>query len=132
MRVYDYGEPCNDWLNLSGTRVNVPTKRISNNIVVGAVSLSHADSEDLIEKTNREGFVENAAFRQFHDATLFAVRQIELERNVDKDRIRRAYAKGKQKEPVLKIFLCSARKLNSGNWTANSVGTSTVSNRSFD
>lgn len=105
VRVYDYGEPGNDWLNLSGTRVNVPAKRISNNIVIGAVSLSHDQSEDLVEKTNREGFVENAAYRQFCKAVLFAVRQVEAERNQDKDRIRRAYAKGTQKEPVLEDLL---------------------------
>ncbi len=101
VRVYDYGEPGTDWLNLSGTRVNVPTKRVSNNIVIGAVSLTHATSEDLVEKTNREGFVENTAYRQLCKATLFAVRQIEAERNEDKERIRKAYAKAQQKEPVV-------------------------------
>ena len=101
VRVYDYGEPGNDWLNLSLERVNAPTKRISNNIVIGAASLTHDQSEDLIEKTNREGFVENAAFQHFRSAVVFAVRQIEAERNKDKERIRTAYARGRQKEPVL-------------------------------
>ncbi len=107
IRVYDYGERGNDWLNLGGRRVNIPTQRISNNIVVGAVSLDLAKSLDLernrglIEKTNREGFVENHAFNVFWNAVFFAVTQIEEERNIDKTRIRKAYSSKKLKEPVL-------------------------------
>ncbi len=41
MRVLDYGEPGNDWLDMSGRRVNFPTKRISNNIILAAVYLNH-------------------------------------------------------------------------------------------
>jgi len=101
IRVYDYGERGNDWLNLGGERVNVPTRRISNNLVIGAVSLDIEGSAGLIEKTNREGFVDGAVFRAFKDAVDFAVTQIEAERNKDKKRIRNAYSSNKVKEPVL-------------------------------
>ena len=101
IRVYDYGEPGNDWLNLGGRRVNVPTRRISNNLVIGAVSLNLEKSPGLIEKTNREGFVDNGAFRAFQQAVVFAVQQIETERNKDKKRIRDAYTSKKLREPVL-------------------------------
>lgn len=107
IRVYDYGEPGNDWLNLGMRRVNVPAQRISNNLVLGAVSLDLGRSVDLkenrglIEKTNREGFVENDAFRDFRDAVCVAISQIEHERNKDKERIRQSYASRKLKEPVL-------------------------------
>jgi signal transduction histidine kinase len=101
IRVYDYGELGNDWLDLGGRRVNVPTRRISNNLVIGAVSLDLAKSSGLIEKTNREGFVDNAAFRAFRAAVDFAVTQIETERNKDKRRIRNAYSSNRIKEPVL-------------------------------
>lgn len=100
IRVYDYGEPSNDWLGLGTRRVNIPARRISNNIVLGAVSLELEKSKDLVEKTNREGFVENEAYRVFRNAVLFAVAQIEAERNIDKTRIRAAYGT-KPKEPVL-------------------------------
>jgi len=107
IRVYDYGEPGNDWLNLGGRRVNIPARRISNNLVVGAVELDLIRSLDieknigLIEKTNREGFVDNPAFRQFRDAVSFAVAQIETERNFDKAHIRNVYSSKKLREPVL-------------------------------
>ena len=34
-------------------------KKLSNNILLGSVSINRKDSSDLIEKTNREGFIEN-------------------------------------------------------------------------
>ncbi|MFZ5451473.1 MAG: ATP-binding protein [Thermodesulfobacteriota bacterium] len=100
IRVYDYGEAGNDWLDLGGRRVNVPTRRISNNLVIGAVSLHLADSPGLVEKTNREGFVDNKAFRAFREAVTAAVNHIVTERNKDKTRIRNAYSK-RVREPVL-------------------------------
>lgn len=107
IRVYDYGERGNDWLDLGGRRVNVPTKRLSNNLLVGAVSLDIKKSVDLkfnrglIEKTNREGFVENGDYEAFRDAVVYAIQSIEVERNMDKRRIRNAYSDSKLREPVL-------------------------------
>lgn len=111
VRVYDYGQPENDWLDLGGRRVNLPTKRVSNNLVIGAVSLSLERSQDLIEKTNREGFIENRAYQLFRDAVLFAVTQIEQERKIDKLRIRSAYHKGRKKEPVLEDLALLREKI---------------------
>jgi signal transduction histidine kinase len=107
IRVYDYGERGNDWLGLGGRRVNVPTKRLSNNLIVGAVFLDIRKSVDLklnrglIEKTNREGFVENSDYEAFRDAIVYAIQSTEVERNMDKRRIRNAYSDTKLREPVL-------------------------------
>jgi signal transduction histidine kinase len=107
IRVYDYGERGNDWLGLGGRRVNVPTKRLSNNLLIGEASLDITRSIDLrrnrglIEKTNREGFVENADFKVFRDAVVYALQQVEVERNLDKRRIRNAYRSSAPREPVL-------------------------------
>jgi signal transduction histidine kinase len=100
VRVYDFGEPGNDWLGLDLRRVNIPTRRISRNVVLGAVSLNAASSTDLIEKTNREGFIENGAYDAFQQAVLFAIAQIETERTIDKIRLRQQYSRQKQSEPV--------------------------------
>lgn len=101
VRVFDYGELHDDWLGLGTKRVNVPAKRVSNNILLGAVELDGASSRGLVEKTNREGFIENDEFRLFRDLVDFALTQIVAERNFDKDRIRRGYSSSKLKEPVL-------------------------------
>ncbi len=100
VRVFDFGEPGNDWLELGGRRVNVPAKRIGNNQIIGAVNIASSESGDLIEKTNREGFVENEAYSEFRRAIAFAVKQAEAERNRDKKTIRTQYSRSKKKEPV--------------------------------
>ena len=92
MRVYNYGEREDDWLDLSSRRVNVPSSRLSNNIVTGAFFIDLEKSGDLIEKTNREGFVENEAYRSFRDAVMRTVDLVTNERNKDKLRIRNSYS----------------------------------------
>ena len=89
IRVYNYGELGDDWLGLDLRRVNVPTRRISRNIILGAVHLSLKDSPGLVEKTNREGFVENDACVQLRRIVLGALAALEEERQFDKERIRR-------------------------------------------
>ncbi len=88
IRVYNYGERGDDWLGLDLRRVNIPTRRISRNIILGAVHLSIESSVELIEKTNREGFVENDACERLHDIVLGALGALEEERQIDKERIR--------------------------------------------
>lgn len=102
VRVYDFGEPGNDWLNLGKSRYDDPSASISNNQVIGAIRLNQdiAGASSLIEKTNREGFVDNDAYDAFRSAVLFAVKQAAAERKKDKDHIRLAYSKTK-KVPVL-------------------------------
>lgn len=101
IRVYDYGEPRNDWLNLDIMRVNQPGETISNNIVIGAVYLDRKLSTDLIEKTNREGFVENEAYLKFVSAIRFTIDKILTQRNMDKEKVRKFYSPTSPKEPVV-------------------------------
>jgi signal transduction histidine kinase len=96
VRVYNYGERAagDDWLGLDQRRVNIPTRRLSNNIVIGTVELSLEQSGKaeigLIEKTNREGFVENVAFIKLKAIVLGALIEFENLRQQDKERIRRS------------------------------------------
>ena len=79
IRVYNYGEQGDDWLGLDLRRVNSPTRRISRNIILGAVHLSLQSSGDLLEKTNREGFVENDACMRLRHIVLGALGALEEE-----------------------------------------------------
>jgi signal transduction histidine kinase len=101
MRVMDYGETGNDWLDLGGRRVNLPTKRISNNIILAAVYLDRKNSSDLVEKANREGFVENEAYETLFHAIRFAIDRIESLRKTDKDLLRKFYGTKAATEPVI-------------------------------
>ena len=89
IRVYNYGELGDDWLGLDLRRVNVPSRRISRNIILGAIHLSMKESTGLLEKTSREGFVENEPCRQLRRIVLGALAALETERQSDKERIRR-------------------------------------------
>jgi len=89
IRVYNYGETGDDWLGLDLRRVNVPTRRISRNIILGAIHLRLNESTSLIEKTNREGFVENEPCGELRRIVLGALAALESERQLDKNRIRK-------------------------------------------
>lgn len=101
IRINEYGEKGNDWLNLDIRRVNVPAKRISNNLILGVIELKGEQSTALIEKTNREGFIENEAFYDFCSALLYTLDLIETLRKIDKDTIRAKYNPTEKQEPVL-------------------------------
>ena len=92
IRVYNYGEKEDDWLGLDLRRVNQPTRGISRNIILGAVHLSLEKSTGLVEKTNREGFVENDACMQLKRIVLGALAALETERQLDKAEIRKQMA----------------------------------------
>ena len=89
IRVYNYGERGDDWVGLDLRRVSMPTRRISNNIILGAIHLSLNESSGLVEKTNREGFVENESCLQLRRIVLGALAALEAERQFDKENIRK-------------------------------------------
>ena len=109
IRVYNYGEPGDDWLGLDLRRVNAPTRNISRNIVVGAVDLSLEASHELKEKTNREGFVENSALERLKRIVVGALTPLEVERKKDKDSIRALTGRGR--DPETKSIRQPLRKL---------------------
>lgn len=91
MRVWDYGEKDNDWLNLDSRRINNPSRSLSNHLLLAAVYLDGNHSSGLVEKANREGFVENETYFAFQKACYFGISMVENLRNFDKEKIRRAY-----------------------------------------
>ena len=103
IRVYDFGEPGNDWLNLDLRRVNTPTARTSNNQILGALWLDATKSGDLREKTNREGFIENEAFEDFRIAVISMLTQIEAEKSKDQRKLREVLGKGTGKRVFEKL-----------------------------
>jgi K+-sensing histidine kinase KdpD len=94
IRVYDFGEPGNDWLNLDMRRVNTPTAKTSNNQILGALKLDATLSDGLREKSNREGFIENEAFADFREAVISVLTHVEAEKSKDQKRVREATGKG--------------------------------------
>lgn len=83
LRVYDYGDPGNDWLNLDSKRVNNKAW-FSNNQVIGFIYLDPEASVSLVEKTNREGFIHNPAYDNFLIVLEFILTQFMVERQSDR------------------------------------------------
>lgn len=94
-RVWPYGEPGNDWLNLDSRRVNNPRKCLSNNQLIGLVNISAEKNPDLRDKTDREGIIDNEASTDFRDLVLSAINLFEIERR--KDRVKIASLRKKER-----------------------------------
>ncbi|WPR77699.1 sensor histidine kinase [Algoriphagus sp. NG3] len=101
VRVYNYGERDNDWLGIDLKRVHRVGGNVSNNIVIGSVKINRDSSSGLIEKTNREGFIENEHYFDFVEAINYALSLIVRERNIDKSLLTTLYKKHRSVEPVL-------------------------------
>ncbi len=67
-RVLPYGEPRDDWLRLDLRRVQSPTRRLSNNQIVGYLLIGRDANPELVDQTNREGIVDGPALDDLRDA----------------------------------------------------------------
>lgn len=85
MRVFNYGEPGNDWLELDIKRVQ-NKEWFSNNQNIGFIYLDSEKSTKLVEKTNREGFIENEAYRIFHQSIISILSDFKIERMKDRNK----------------------------------------------
>lgn len=85
LRVFDYGDPGNDWLGLDNKRINNKSW-FSNNQNIGFVYLDDEKSGSLIEKTNREGFISNYSYDVFVLLLEFILNEFRSERMSDRDR----------------------------------------------
>ncbi|ATP48208.1 hypothetical protein CR512_02090 [Pseudomonas putida] len=110
LRVYNYGEPGDDWLGLDHRRIQGPTRKFGSKQIIGELHLELDGSPGLQEKTNREGFVENNAYNELVYAMICIVSQFEAERNKDKRKLKDALntspgtPHGKKKESIEEIL----------------------------
>lgn len=102
MRVFDYGEPGNDWLSIDKKRLSRSGGAISNSLLLGSVMLERDSSYGLREKTNREGFIEDEAYFAFVDAISYIMGLFVQQRNQDRMNLMSIYKTGKNvTEPVI-------------------------------
>ncbi|WP_232502210.1 ATP-binding protein [Azoarcus olearius] len=76
-RVLPYGEPNNDWLRLDIRRVQNPTKRLSNNQIVGHISITADQNNGLKDQSNREGLDENQSYSDLREIMKSILSKIE-------------------------------------------------------
>ncbi len=85
MRVYDYGERGNDWLELDIRRVQ-NKDWFSNNQNIGFIYLDAEQSTSLVEKTSREGFIDNESFKIFYKCIIEILTDFKAERLKDRNK----------------------------------------------
>lgn len=85
-RVLPYGNKNNDWLRLDKRRVNNPTMRLSNNQIIGYISVGLDSNPDLKDQSNREGLVDNQAFEDLKEFVLLILNEIEVRRYNERPR----------------------------------------------
>jgi len=72
LRVRPYGDEGHDWLDMNLSRSRDPELRPSTNTSVGRVTVLDED-EELLQKTDRTGFVENEVFRELRNFSIHAL-----------------------------------------------------------
>lgn len=85
-RVFPYGQKNDDWLRLDIRRVNNPTLRLSNNQIIGYISISSSANPLLKDQSNREGIVDGQAFKDVKDHIMMILSEIEQRRFQERPR----------------------------------------------
>lgn len=88
IRVYNYGEPYDDWLNLDYDKIQRTGDHFGKKVTIGYVELELEKSlTGLVEKTDREGFTDNDEYKKFSLIVKEVYSFFEREASVDKDKI---------------------------------------------
>jgi nitrogen-specific signal transduction histidine kinase len=95
-RVIPYGNKNNDWLNLNIRRVNNPTMRLSNNQIVGYVSIGLDTNPELKDQSNREGIVDSQSFVDLKEFIILILNEVEIRRYNERPRENDDIVKGKE------------------------------------
>ena len=89
-RAIPYGDESDDWLGSSLRRVKLPGEKYDNNQVVGRLEITQSSNHDLVDKTNREGLVENQSYFDMRDLTIGAVTILETESLEERSKMKKA------------------------------------------
>ena len=79
-RVLPFGESGDDWLGLDLRRVQSPTKRVSNNQVVGHIFIGADTNKELRDQSNREGILAGEAYADLQLLVKAVLHELELRR----------------------------------------------------
>lgn len=93
-RIRPYGNSGVDWLKLDHRRIQNPSQRISNNQIVGFVTIRSEEESGLIEKSARDGLKENEQFFGLVQMANSAIAELETRRFAY--RIKSEKSRGKQ------------------------------------
>jgi signal transduction histidine kinase len=104
-RVYPYGNFEDDWLGLDARKIGTSFElRISRNQVIGAIEISSMSNNQLMDKTDREGLIDNQSYQDFRDLILGAISACEQERYDDRRKMKKALGRNNPEDTDKLIF----------------------------
>jgi C4-dicarboxylate-specific signal transduction histidine kinase len=103
-RVLPYGNPDNDWLSMDMERVRRFEFHISRNQIIGAIEISSKTAPTLLDKTDREGLIDNEAFRDFRSLVKSALAEFEAERYVDRRKLKEVTGRTRDEQSDRALF----------------------------
>lgn len=81
-RLRPLGDSEFDWLKLNEHRIQTPALRIGSNQVIGYVQIQSEERSQLVEKSGRDGLIENGAFERLKEITNGVIGRLEEKRYV--------------------------------------------------
>ncbi len=105
IRVFNYGEPGEDWLGLDARRINRPAGKLGTQSVIAQIALSLSSSFGLKEKTNREGFDDNETFQRLRRIVLSIFDRFHREHASDRAEIDKALKGEQENSPPIQEAL---------------------------
>jgi signal transduction histidine kinase len=116
-RVYPYGNPDNDWLGMDARRIGQSFElRLSRNQVIGALEISSKTNPQLIDKTDREGLIDNQAYEDFVDLVLSAISTCENERFEDRRKLKKTLGRTRPEDYDKLVFTRNLAALSKMVW----------------
>lgn len=95
-RVRPYGDQSFDWLDLDKQRVQNPSFKIGHDQTIGFVFIQSEDISNLVEKSARDGLVDNSAYEGLKFVVSRAINQLEVRRR----KYREKTLKGRKKKNI--------------------------------
>ena len=99
-RIRPLGDPNYDWLQLNKKRIQDPSRKISDNQVIGFVHIQSDEESGLTETSARDGLKENGAFVTLKELTSHVIGKLEERRFI----FRRQSAPRKKIEKELQLL----------------------------
>lgn len=115
-RVLPYGNVDNDWLNMDERRVREFEIRISRNQIIGAIETTSKNNPGLLDKTDREGLIDNDEFRDFVSLIKGTLVTFENERIKDRRLLKDITGRSKSKKDQT-ILTVNLAKLDKAVWS---------------
>ena len=92
-RVFPYGGSEDDWLHMDKKRIEQFQLNVGKNQIIGAVEISSKNNPNLIDKSDREGLINNLEYVKFKNLIQSAIAYFQGQREQDRSKMKDAQKK---------------------------------------